>query len=180
MDDGQSGEALLQAAGHNLRRAERKRDRVEKPGRRIRDELRERPLHARVDVDLIAPPLQAAVDQRLAGEQREVLRCAGGRADIAEIDLDQEPAVDRDGFVGLVDAVGQPVGQHAPGNALVADVLERSRGELLVIEALAGSPRLDQHDIRVVDPQRVVDRGVLVDRPVADRVLEVGGVPAER
>ncbi len=82
-------------------------------------------MEVRVGEELVALAQEAAVDQRLAREQSEPSLRLSRRGGIRDLDLKHEPRFDRRRLVGLIDAVAQSVGQHAPGNTRVADGVNR-------------------------------------------------------
>ena len=91
-----------------------------------------------------APGIQLAVDQRRAAEQLQRLGCGHPAVgDLREVDFEEQLLVHRDGFVGLVHAVGETVGQHGPDDAVVVCVIDRLSDELLVLKVLVEPLGLD-------------------------------------
>jgi hypothetical protein len=159
---------------------ERSEGRGHERRRRIRDEGFESRRHARIDEQLVGPQGQAAVHQRRPRHERQRPRVLLGAARLGQVDLEDQPACVRCCLVGLVEAVDEAVAEQAPDNALRIDPFDRPGDEGRVVDALVGTAHLDQQGVSLVDPQRVVERGVVLGRPIADGVREAGWVPAER
>lgn len=84
---------------------------------------------------------------------------------LSEVHFKEQLLVHRDGLVGLVDPVRQPVGEHTPEDALVVGVVDGLRDEGLVIEVLRHPLRLDEQSPLTIELERVVEAGA-VEHPV--------------